>query len=1431
MKRGILIGDIHLDNSHDRHNEQMYVMDKLYESLQRDVDEKTAIFITGDIYHNKGRKETMCEQLWHTFLGRVNKLCPVLVIPGNHDLSPKHDKTYPDAVEASLAGGCYENVHYLGRTGMYKMGNMEISTVSIKDLFQDKAGSGGVTTLPEVPNWYTNDVEYKMMMMHSTVYEGSIESYDGNKSKIPLGWIPREVEYLMLGDLHIPMTHAGQVTSQTMNTKFRKNGLTWGYPGSLMQNTFGETVSMHGYQVWDFEKKMITQVPIEQHTIRMTARLENGDWKVNNMTPEGIMKELGFVPKKVLLRTIANHKYDEMRELKERLGCEVNEVSCLKEIIREGMQENRIQQTLSDVQSLTFEDTIVECMKTQEGHKEEYEEMVRDPAKVLIQIPDMEGHATLEELIKSRKKTIMNKYEKLMSIRSRVNLKGYLKIRKIRCHMILCYKDMYMDFDDFVGKVVAMMGKNGDGKTAIVEIIIYVIFGIFLKSRTIKNGGKSHDIRSFVSNKCKKTDKPFIEAEFELNETIYKIRRAWSYNNTSWESEKRELYYVMNVSTGAYEAIGAETQKWIEANIGGEEVVMNLLQSQGGDMDIFNLSEKDQNVLISKILRLDEYEHLWTAMDEMRKALEAIGRTLNTSKSVVKQNMSEYDRTVYEAKMEQWRKLDDEIRVLENEMSQTSQEWHDIDMSEEVKDEYECEKEWKTMEKPLWQKEELMEKRGECKGWLETSDEEAFIKEKYEEAATEYAEKSRELQTYQQRILEKTKDLSEIYYDKELKEEDLKNERVKEMYEETRAKVRTSQTRDEVVMSYSNLEMENRRFDGLESIDPDIEIETETEIEPEQPSRMYKWDGNKKVTCITLEDIKTEEVDLERMKEIKSEKETKYMKMDVVAKPRISREEVNAKNERWKEVNKYVSRRLTSYEKTKKEMEEMQSVESELLMYKRELEKMEETLKDCPYNDKCEACRKQPIRIQKERIEESIKEGRKKLKKKSMTEEKWRECQQWRTEYESVRGVEDELKEWEYYEEWNQGYTKIKKDVNQWRETVHKKECDIRKYREEYERSVYLRWVVWATRRRTYLLGEIERKKEELKWMKESEYLQRVINTQPIYNKRESIRRELRIFEENYESTKKGVEKAKRDMEEYDSKWKYKRYKAIEEKIEYLNKYAALEREVNQVRRRRELKPVYDNYNRMKEEGRVLYEKKEKLSKEIGGKEYEKTRYEKDHQRMDEYETYSNTIATIENDVKEVITRIKGYRTWLLREKVGPMITAYTNAISRQLHGSDEWVLNHEVNESGDIQWYMLNGGEVVYMHKSSGFQRFMMMMAMRVALSQISNTVKCKQLIIDEGFVSADEEHLERVPEFLKGLVGIYESVILVSHLDVIKDSVDKYIEVKREDNVSYLDEEKWMKELENGDDIKKKRQRRGKEKEESVEEEVPKLRGRLRK
>jgi len=82
----------------------------------------------------------------------------------------------------------------------------------------------------------------------------------------------------------------------------------------------------------------------------------------------------------------------------------------------------------------------------------------------------------------------------------------------------------------------------------------------------------------------------------------------------------------------------------------------------------------------------------------------------------------------------------------------------------------------------------------------------------------------------------------------------------------------------------------------------------------------------------------------------------------------------------------------------------------------------------------------------------------------------------------------------------------------------------------------------------------------------------------------------------------------------------------------------------------------------------------------------------------------------------------------------------------------------------------------------ASGMEKMMASLAIRVALINVSTLPKTNMLIIDEGFGALDETNLESCSKLLKTFKKWFKNIIIISHIDAIKDIVDNTIEITKE-------------------------------------------------
>ena len=82
-----------------------------------------------------------------------------------------------------------------------------------------------------------------------------------------------------------------------------------------------------------------------------------------------------------------------------------------------------------------------------------------------------------------------------------------------------------------------------------------------------------------------------------------------------------------------------------------------------------------------------------------------------------------------------------------------------------------------------------------------------------------------------------------------------------------------------------------------------------------------------------------------------------------------------------------------------------------------------------------------------------------------------------------------------------------------------------------------------------------------------------------------------------------------------------------------------------------------------------------------------------------------------------------------------------------------------------------------------SGAEKTIASMAIRLALIGVTNLPKSQLFILDEPATALDQEHMEGFTRLLGLIKEHFKTVILISHLDSLKDVVDVSIQIQNED------------------------------------------------
>ena len=178
------------------------------------------------------------------------------------------------------------------------------------------------------------------------------------------------------------------------------------------------------------------------------------------------------------------------------------------------------------------------------------------------------------------------------------------------------------------------------------------------------------------------------------------------------------------------------------------------------------------------------------------------------------------------------------------------------------------------------------------------------------------------------------------------------------------------------------------------------------------------------------------------------------------------------------------------------------------------------------------------------------------------------------------------------------------------------------------------------------------------------------------------------------------------------------------------------------------------------------------------------------------YESKIDDINSKINKVKELETRYEAYEYYLdaikrdgvpyeLISQTIPLIETEVNNILAQIVDFtaklevDGKNINTIIHYDDNNQWPL---------ELSSGMERFISALALRVALINVSNLPRPHFLAIDEGFGVLDSDNLNSLYLLFDYLKTQFKFLMVISHIDAMRDLMDTLIEIKKEKGYSLV-------------------------------------------
>lgn len=237
IKKIIHIADVHVRNF-QRLEEYTAKLNELNENIEKITKEyrndEVRIVISGDITHNKLNVSNELIAFVSSWIRELEKFGKVIVISGNHDVMVGNMSRI-DTLTAIFTASKFSNAIHLDSYLGYDSGIVPDDNVcwALYSIFSD-------FKKPNIEQAKKDFPDNKIIgLYHGTIVGAALNNGTVVDSGVD-GDVFSGCDVVMAGDIH-------------KRQEIKRGDVKIVYPGSLIQQTFGETVTQHGFVVWDLE--------------------------------------------------------------------------------------------------------------------------------------------------------------------------------------------------------------------------------------------------------------------------------------------------------------------------------------------------------------------------------------------------------------------------------------------------------------------------------------------------------------------------------------------------------------------------------------------------------------------------------------------------------------------------------------------------------------------------------------------------------------------------------------------------------------------------------------------------------------------------------------------------------------------------------------------------------------------------------------------------------------------------------------------------------------------------------------------------------------------------------------------------------------------------------------------------------------------------
>jgi len=539
------ISDIHI-RLFERHLEFQEIFNKLYDKLNEEKNkEQSIIVLTGDLFHSKNHLSPESIIIAINFLTKLSEIMDVIMIAGNHDVN-LGNSTRMDSI-TSILYNKKSNIYYLKDTGIYHYGNITFSVTSVFDENIIRAYQ------------LKNQRKYKIALYHGNVGETITDVGHRLHGEFSIEDF-KNYDFVLLGDVH--------------RFQYMNDNKTIAYASSLIQQNFGESINNHGLIKWNLETKESEYINLVNEYGFYTVNVNNGIINDNELM-------------------------------------QVTKSPRIKFLIEETTQSqlNTIINTLKtkyDIQQISKDFKLPSLIKSSD-----------------IQV-NMLGKETQNVLITEylkKKKISDNDIKKILEINDILNndIKKNQQFDNHRWKLIsLKFSNMFSYGENNIihfskmENIIGILAPNYHGKSSLLDVILFCIFDKCSR-------GERKEVLNIKKNKFN------CSIVFEIGNIAYHIDRT---GERQRDSVKVDVNFWKELSDGSLVSLNGidrvDTNKKIIKILGRyEDFISTTISLQNNNDSFMDMTQTKRKDFLNELLQINIFDELCQKAKDNRKDINS----------------------------------------------------------------------------------------------------------------------------------------------------------------------------------------------------------------------------------------------------------------------------------------------------------------------------------------------------------------------------------------------------------------------------------------------------------------------------------------------------------------------------------------------------------------------------------------------------------------------------------------------------------------------------------------------------------------------------------------------------------------------------------------------------------------------------------------